>query len=92
VRAPVLAAAVFPVSFTALAVWLLTPWAPATGTDLEAAGASAVIAIAGWAGLAVFADRRRTERAAWTPDEIAAMYDTRGLRRVLDATPKRGKR
>jgi hypothetical protein len=86
------AAAVFPAALTGTAVWLLTPWAPATAGDVAAAVASAVLAFLGWAGLALLAARTRPERAKWTPEETAALYDTRGLRRVLDAAPRRGRR
>jgi hypothetical protein len=93
VRARILAtAAVFPVALTGTAVWLLTPWAPATPADLAAAAASAALAILGWAGFAFLAAQTRPERAGWTPEEIAALHDTRGLRRVLDAAPRKGRR
>jgi len=93
VRARILsAAAVFPVAFTALALWLLTPWAPATGSDLAAAAASAALAFLGWAGFAFLAAWTRPERAEWTRAEIAALKDRMDLKELLDATPKRGRR
>ena len=85
-------AAVFPAALTGTAVWLITPWSPATAADLAAAGASAGLAVLGWAGFAFLAAWTRPERAEWTPEEIAALHDTTGLRRVLDAAPRRGRR
>jgi hypothetical protein len=93
VRARILAtAAVFPVALTGTAVWLITPWAPATVADLAAAGASAALALLGWAGFAFLAAHTRPERAEWTPEEAAALKRGADLAKLLDATPRKGKR
>lgn len=85
-------AAVFPAALTGTAVWLITPWSPATAADLAAAGASAGLAVLGWAGFAFLAAWTRPERAEWTPEEAEALKRGTDLAKLLDATPRKGKR